>query len=500
MDSVIKTIIKEKKIIGRGSFGKIYHSQTYPNYIVKKMNKFHICNIEYICNNIKELWWHIVLSKINLNNVSTMKNYYIDCDYIYMLMKHNGTSIYDKINEIINIKDNEELKKQKHIELLKCIPNILFSCSKVLYCLHRCKMRHGDLTSSNILINEKNEVSVIDWGSVIFNKVRTSLYNQCAIIFSPPELKHNEKNLFKNIPSIKNDIFSLGIVILNIIDIHSNCIDKFNKYKNKCEIYDIDYINDEIEIILNSTVKSEKYISETLNERVFFLLKKMLEYNIETRIDIETLYMDSFFLEFRKKDIFDKNVIYNFFKNTNHICYPIDEYNNILVISLYNFLKKYKETIHSTQYAKVFDSRIIFDISIKLFYNYKNKSGKIKNHINSYIICFLGCIKWTDTILNDDFTLKDLYIYYLELFNSLEFDFRKKILESVSHIDSVSNVDSVSNIGPKLNFCDFCVSFDIIFFDIFKTMEEFIFSYPDIIDLNHSKIFFRELKNKLLIN
>lgn len=495
MDNLIKNIIREKKIIGRGSFGKIYHSQSYPNYIVKKMNKLHICNIEYICNNIKELWWQIILSKINLNNVSTMKNYYIDCDFIYMLMKHNGTSIYDKIKEITNIKDNTELKKQKHIELLKCIPNILFTCSKILYCLHRCKMRHGDLTSSNILINEKNEVSIIDWGSVIFNKVRTSFYNQCAIIFSPPELKNGEKNLFQNIPSIKNDIFSLGIVILNIIDIHSTYIDKFNKYKSKCEIYDTDCMNDEIETILKSTTKGEKYISEIVNERIFFLLKKMLEYNIETRIDIESLYMDSLFLEFRKRDIFDKNVIYNFFKNTNHICcYPIDEYNNILVISLYNFLKKYKETTQSTQHTKVFDSRIIFDISIKLFYNYKNKSGKIKNHINSYIICFLACIKWTDTILNDDFILKDLYVFYLELFNSLESLFGKKILETIS------NVENVSYVEPKVNFCDFCVSFDIVFFDIFKTMEEYIFSYPDILDLNYSKISFRELKNKMLIN
>lgn len=493
MNILIKNILKEKNQIGRGSFGKIYFSEKYPNYIVKKMNKLHICNVEYICNNIKELWWQIILSKINIYNVSKMKNYYIDCDFIYMLMKHDGMSIYNRIKEITCTKDNE-LKKQKHIELLKCIPNILFSCSKVLYSLHRCKMRHGDLTSSNILINDKNDVSVIDWGSVIFNKVKTSLYNQCAIIFSPPELRHSEKKLLSNIPSIKNDIFSLGLVILNIIDINSRCTGAFDKYIEQCKLYDVDIMNDELDTILkpfftpiqsperSSSVERqgvvEKYISENIDERVFFLLKKMLEYDIETRIDIETLYMDVLFSDFRRQDVFDKNVIYNFFKNTNHIHYQIDEHNNILVVFLYNYLKKYKEPTQIIHNSKIFDTRIISEIAIKLFYNYKNKSGKIDNNINSYIVCFLGCIKWIDTILNDDILIKDLYPFYLDLFNAFEFVFNKE---------------------NKLNFYNFCVSFDIVFFDIFKTMEEYIFSYPDILDLNYNKISFREFKNKLLI-
>jgi len=478
MDNIIKSIIREKKIIGRGSFGKIYYSEKYPNYIVKKMNKLHICNVEYICNNIKELWWQILLSKINLDNVSKIKSYHIDSEFIYMLMKHNGTSIYCKIKEITNIKDNEIIKKQKHIELLKSIPTLMFGCFKVLYCLHRCKMRHGDLTSSNILINEKNEVTIIDWGSVIFNKVRTSLYNQCAIVFAPPELKYGEKNLFHNIPSIKNDIFSLGLVILNMIDINSTLNDKFSKYIEYCKLYDIE--NDELETILNSIKfqKGESYISEYVDERIFFLLKKMLEYNIETRIDIESLYMDPIFTELRRQDVFDKNLIYNFFKNTNHMCYPIDEHNNILVVFLYNFLKRYKEPIQTIHNSKIFDTRIVFDITIKLFYKYKNKSGKITNLINSYVVCFLGCLKWIDTILNDELTIKELYPFYLDLFNAFEFVFEKE---------------------NKLNFCNFCVSFDLIFFDIFKTMEEYIFSYPYILDLNYSKISFRELKNKLLI-
>jgi serine/threonine protein kinase len=475
---IIKNILKEKKLIGRGSFGKIYHSEKYPNYIVKKMNKMHICNIEYICNNIKELWWQIILSKINLNNVSKIKSYHIDCEFIYMLMKYNGTSIYNKVKEI-NLINDTELKIKKHIELLKCIPNILFSCSKVFYCLHRCKMRHGDITTSNILINENNEVFIIDWGSVIFNKVRTSFYNQCAIIFSAPELKNNEKNIFQNTPSIKNDIFSLGLVILSILDINSKSIDSFNKYIDLCKIYDTDIANDELDIILKKI--NEKYIYENVDERVFFLLKKMLEYNIETRIDIESLYMDIFFSDFRKKDVFDKNVIYNFFKNTNHTgCYPIDEHNNILVVFLYNFLKKYKEPTQNIQIihkSKIFDTRIVFDITIKLFYNYKNRKHQ-NNNINTYIISFLGCLKWIDTILNDEIIIKEIYPFYLELFSALEFVFEKE---------------------NKLNFCDFCVSFDLIFFDIFKTLEEYIFSYPDILDLNYSKISFRELKNKLLI-
>ena len=189
MIDAIYSIVKDNNVIGKGTFGKIYYNQkSFPNYVVKKMNKYNKIGNSFISNNIKELWWYYFVSNNNIfENIPNMISYHIDSEYIYLLLEHKGKSIYNKIKEINSIKDENE-QKNKHIELLKIIPLIIYSCSKVLLYLNYASMRHGDITTSNILIKEdtysdNKQIYITDWGSFVFNKtIFLSIYILCHIV------------------------------------------------------------------------------------------------------------------------------------------------------------------------------------------------------------------------------------------------------------------------------------------------------------------------------
>lgn len=470
MENIIINIVKEKNTIGKGSFGVIYFSEKYPEYIVKKMKKYHIFCTNYISNNLKELWWNYIISKSKkvFKNISYLSSFFITENHIFMLMDHKGISIHETIKTIIKNED-ETSRNDSHIKLLKLIPLIIYNCSKILFNLSFLKMRHGDITTSNILIDKNNHITIIDWGSIFFNKMTNASLNQCAHDFSAPELRNHEDELFLNIPSIKNDIFSLGITILRIIDPTFQSKSRIVQYITKSKTYDTVIVSDLDSII--DYIKTLENIKENTHERIFFLIKKMIEIDIESRIDIESLYMDPLFDHFRKNDDqINKNLIKNVFKIK--LVYSIDSNKENFINQLYIFLKDFK----NKDFKNLLDSRIILTPSIQLFYSHNVYENK---NINSYIISFLCSVKWIDIILNNDISMKDLYFFYNTLFNFFEKKFENNI---------------------KFDFTNFYITFDIIMFNIIKQLDGYIFKYPDHFDLNFDKINYRSIKKLLIRN
>jgi hypothetical protein len=409
---------------------------------------------------------------------------------------------YYKINEILTINKNDKneqnseynIKKNLHIELLKNIPLIIYSCSKALSQLHYASMRHGDLTLYNILIKEQSNseplVSVIDWGSFVFNKTINSMYNQCAPNFVSPELQNEIKytcsnKCMENLFSIKSDIYSLGLVILYLLDPSFSFKNSIDKYI--CD-FEINYYQHNIvENILNSIKIKYDYISEHVDERVFFLLSKMLENNIETRIDIDSLFMDELFTKYRiKEKKFNKFTLRNILKKDNS--FKVDSFKNLFVNYTYDFLKKYK----TNNFKPLLDTRIILLPSVRLFYNYLTVSNitdsnetNYKNHINQvtfklsninhYIISFLCSMKWIDIIINDDISIYHLYEYYIKLYKLLSNHFSESLI---------------------LDIANFLTMFDLTFFLIFTKTK--IFTYPDIMDFKYEYITHSNIKKLIL--
>jgi hypothetical protein len=520
---MIYNIVKENNVIGKGSFGKIYyHPKSYPNYIVKKMRKYNVYGNNFILNNLKELWWYSLISKynlnideitnensidinnitnINFNNIPNMLSYHIDSDNIYLLIEYKGTSIYSMLKEVVN-EEKDNLKEDKHIELLKLIPLILYSCSKVLMQLHYANIRHGDITFSNVMYN-KNEtdiykkVSIIDWGSVVFTKIVLNNYNQCAYDFMAPELNDKiDVNMNFNIPSIKSDIYSLGIIILYILDPNSYLLLRFEKYLKDSIIFESQ--NETLDYIIKDIINMYKFINieNNVDKRVFYLLKKMLDANINTRIDIDSLYMDELFSQYRndEKD-FDKYFLKNILRKREPV--SLDNYKNLLIEQTYDYLKSFKSKVinnmRNSKYYKLIDTRTILTPTLQLFYSYLNKiSNNINNDINSssldncknvynninhYIISFLCCIKWIDIVFNDDVTIINLYDYYCYLYKLLSNSFPESIC---------------------LELINFSTYFDLTFYNIFEKMNGIILTYPFFMDFKYDFLSHSDIKRNLM--
>lgn len=493
--NIIYDILNHNNIIGKGSFGKIYYyPELYPHYIVKKMNKYNIHGNNLISNNTKELWWYSLISKYKdsdiLNNIPKLINYNVDTDDIYLLLEYKGNSIYSITKHIINEND-----KETYIEMLNNIPLIIYSCSKIFRLLHYTNLRHGDITTSNIMFNknetnELNKTSIIDWGSIVFTKLTINNYNQCAYNFVSPELNDNlsEYEIIHNIPSIKSDIFSLGLVILHILDPSKKFLDIIDKYIKNFDNFNYNSIDD----ILNNIISSNYFnvnVKQHVNDRVFYLLSKMLELNVNTRIDIDSLYMDELFNKFRNNEYVDKFFLKNLLKLNIQI--PVDCFKNLLVENTYDFLKMFKskliKNLKNSNFFRYIDTRIILLPSIKLFYTYINKiiDNKCKNcvifknsNLNHYIISFLCCIKLIDIIFNDDISIYCLFDFY-------------NILHPI-----FSRTSDEKN--SLLNLINFTIFFDLTFYNIFKTVNCLILDYPFTFDLKYEHINFSDIKKMLI--
>lgn len=565
MDDMIYNIVKKNNVIGKGSFGKIYyHPSSYPNYIVKKMKKYNNYGNDFILNNLKELWWYSLISKydlninnnsidvnnitnINFSNIPKMLDYNIDSDYIYLLIEYKGSSIYSLIKEVRETKQKKEQgsddrqnidTSENYIELLKLIPLIIYSCSKVFMQLHYANIRHGDITFSNILYN-KNEkdllkkVSIIDWGSLVFSKLILNNYNQCATEFMAPELSNNidEIECINEIPSIKSDIFSLGVVIFYILDPNKYFLLSFEKYIKESIMIDSQY--ETLDDIIKEIIKKYEHINieKYVDKRIFYLVKKMLDTNVNTRIDVDSLYMDELFTKYRdqeqRSDLsperpiqastgqdqqnFDKYFLKNILRKREPV--EFDNFKNILTEQTYNYLKKFRtriiNNVKNSKYYKLIDTRIILMPTLQLFYTYLNKMFKSNNemrfsslnnltcfkqsdfgqcissendntlkNINHYIISFLCCIKWIDIISNDDITIFHLYEYYTHLYNLLSKSFPESIC---------------------LDLLNFGTYFDLTFYNIFKKTEGNILSYPYFMDFKYNYLNNSDIK-KILMN
>lgn len=547
MDDMIFNIVKENNVIGKGTFGKIYYyPKSYPNYVVKRMRKYNNYGNNFILNNMKELWWYFMISKhdlnlndnsidinnmfnINFNNIPKLLDYNVNSDNISLLIDYKGNSLYSMIKDCKEIYKNNnninELSIKTYLETLKLIPQIIYSCSKVFMQLHYANIRHGDITISNIMFN-KNEpdiykkISIIDWGSFVFSKLIINNYNQCAPDFMAPELNNDiiadtDTDTIPEIPSIKSDIFSLGIVLLNILDPSKQFMSKIDKYiKDSIMIYNqyetLDDIIDEI-IDKYKHIDIEKYI----DKRVFYLLRKMLDTNTTTRLDIDSLYMDELFTKYRNDEKqFDKYYLKNILRKRLPIF--MDDNKNIIIDHTYNYLKSFKariiNNVRNSKYYKLIDTRVILMPSIQLFYTYLNKMNenidnvqiscldnlfcKGKNeesletidnkhkfqskdckNINHYIISFLCCIKWIDILFNDDVSIYYLYEFYKHLYNCFSKTFPESIL---------------------LDLLNFGTFFDLTFFNIFKKIDGNILTYPYFMDFKYDYLNYSEVKKILM--
>jgi hypothetical protein len=269
--------------IGNGSFGIVYAAKNKldnTNYAIKKIPLNF--NTEENYKILKEVRF---LAKLNNNNIVRYFTSWIEfSDDISLLDELNQNSNSQNLTETEKItyfpiifiqmelcKYTLKLfieKRNKFIEEIniKQVRDIILQISKGLKYIQDKKIIHRDLSPKNILIDDNLIVKISDFGmakNLISENIEETNSEYGTILYSPPEFS-------ENICSEKSDIYSLGIIYFEIL----------NMFKTDME---------KIKIINNL---KQDLVDEKLNQKYpddINLIKKMINKNLDERPNIDNI-------------------------------------------------------------------------------------------------------------------------------------------------------------------------------------------------------------------
>ena len=292
----------------------IYHGVNKDNkndmIIVKEIN------IDKDISQDKEYFYH----KIQEFNLSfSLRNYIYfpkeisglisqDQKIIYLIINENCIPLYMLIStKIFNYLDDKKLVKW-----------IIYQITFGLYILHSNNIIHHDIKPSNIVINEKGGINIIDFDSAIFNKEQSYQY---TLPYSAPELL-----IGKRVIDEKIDMWSLGIIILELYLKKCSILYK-NEIKNKEEqlyfilekLYGIEKekyptINDLNNILNNNSSNSNNNIQFKLKQELLekvhdedakMLLNNLLNFDPRKRYTAKEVLQSNYLKEYKMVDPLD---------------------------------------------------------------------------------------------------------------------------------------------------------------------------------------------------
>ena len=284
MDEEVLIDKKKKKkyiiidIIGSGGFGKVYLSKNletnelYAIKVLKRELKFFDRKMAFIkeISNFKSPY---IISMIDYGEgeIKFKEHLPIERQYIVYEYASKGTLL--------------EYLKYPYIFLEEQLAKILFkNILKGIQILHNNQICHGDIKPENILLDEKYNLKICDfglakkvWEGKIFTK-REGTNGYCA-----PELYRKHKYDGK-----KADIFSLGATLLKIVT-------------GKKDLDEYDYIKD----LDNYLLKIDKTAAKTINlsEKLIKIIKDMTNINPKERPDINQLINNPWFDDIDENNI-----------------------------------------------------------------------------------------------------------------------------------------------------------------------------------------------------
>ena len=453
----ITKIQPKLKFYSSGSFGvvlcdeinnQIYKITLFSNIDEINENNFvEMIYLNYFKNKYKNMYEVDTDTNTNTNtnantflpiqNLSTSIYYFDDFIELYKLDEQISIKIINilkcLLTDIIIVNkmkyypyDLSKFIKKKQINsdnIMNIIENLILG----LHLIHSNNFAHGDLKSRNIVL-DKNNTKIIDFGGIksIFNPKYECT---CTSTYRSPEdysweyRKIKENTVYKN-NSIKSDIWSLGIVIYEMIFEFNPISLKYYNIKNENGYGDGDGNGNG-----NGNEKNEKHIEKKINEyfttinqieilendktkfnnksneeqfmwfKITKLVENLLICNCDSRLNLDQIYLELFLKE-----------IPNFKITESKFNYSIDitKFNKIFKFRKYyykiilNIMLDCKELFLYPMLANLFDRFLIvlftdIEKEANIGYNtyipkhifssdYSNFSSDYSNFSKSYLI------------------------------------------------------------------------------------------------------------------
>eukprot|EP00397_Hematodinium_sp_SG-2012_P009631 GEMP01009722.1.p1 GENE.GEMP01009722.1~~GEMP01009722.1.p1 ORF type:complete len:354 (+),score=64.48 GEMP01009722.1:101-1162(+) len=187
--------------IGEGTFGKVKlgtHLTTGENVAVKILEKEGIVDVADVERVAREI--HI-LKLIRHPHIVQLYEIIETPAQLYLIMEYaNGGELFDYIVANVRVKEREACK---------FLHQIVSGVDKI----HECGVVHRDLKPENLLLDEKNNIKIVDFGlSNTFMKgqlLKTACGSPC---YAAPEMIAGNKY----VPSLC-DVWSCGVILFAII-------------------------------------------------------------------------------------------------------------------------------------------------------------------------------------------------------------------------------------------------------------------------------------------
>lgn len=260
-------------LLGSGAYGDVYlsrHKPTNKLYAMKQLNKILILSKLSSLDPIRrEIEIH---SKLFHKNIIHLFGYYENSNEFNIILEYsNKGSLYSII------------KKKGITNEYQCYKYFSQICSALLF-LHENNLIHRDIKPENILLNDKDEVKLCDFGCCNQNIIgNRSTFCGTYEYMAPEILKENSYN-----NSV--DIWSLGVLLYEM----SHGYSPFNMQKNGGKTF---------EDVMKNIIQGRLEFSTTiLGEEGKKLIKKMLIYNPNKRIKIFHVFEEEFFKKYEKKE------------------------------------------------------------------------------------------------------------------------------------------------------------------------------------------------------
>ena len=261
------------RLLGSGAYGDVYLTKNKDNqeyYALKKLNKKIILSKLNSLEPIKrEIEIHC---KLYHNNIIHFVGYFDDDTFIYLVMEYASKgNLYNSIR-------HKDIQNES-----KCAKYFSEICSAISL-LHSNNIIHRDIKPENILLNDKGECKLCDFGCCNENMIgNRNTFCGTYEYMAPEILKENSYNSAV-------DIWSLGVLLYEM----THGFTPFNIRRNGGKK------NDEvIKMIMRGQLE---FSSKILSEEGKDLIRKMLCYNQNKRIKIDKVFEHAFMKKYEKKN------------------------------------------------------------------------------------------------------------------------------------------------------------------------------------------------------
>ena len=260
-------------LLGSGAYGDVYlsrHKPTNKLYAMKQLNKklilSKISNLEPIRREIE------IHSKLFHKNIIHLFGYYENSNFFYIILEYsNKGSLYSTI------------KKKGITNEYQCFNYFTQICSAVLF-LHENNLIHRDIKPENILLNDKGEVKLCDFGCCNQNIIGNRSTVCGTYEYMAPEIL--KENSYNN----SVDIWSLGVLLYEM----SHGYSPFNMQKNGGKTS---------EVVMKNIIQGKlEFATTIIGEEGKNLIKKMLVYSPNKRIKILHVFEEDFFKKYEEKE------------------------------------------------------------------------------------------------------------------------------------------------------------------------------------------------------